>query len=477
MNQKRKAELQRKLSMTSVPRPPEGLLERIKADIPHDLKIADRERERFSRSTAFTMRVAASIILLISSVYVTVRLMSRADERALLPPVMARKAAPTAEVTIDLAEAPKRAIPPPAAAAPRAAVAAPVPQQVAQNTALDERKKESGNEIDEQKDQEAGVSAGVSGGALGTVAETRPYAPVPPAVAAAAEPPAESQRQAQEAAAKLSDRPENVGVTASAPAAMAKTARADNVAPAPPHAVFGLSIDPSAFERVRMLIEQGQRPTPGTVDVAGVVSYLAGRVRSHNAVNLEVEGSRAPTTPGKVLIRFTVETAHADVRPGTSAPEVGSDANLSITLNSDAVISHRLIGAETLKAQSTLVKNLSVTGVVDVELDPAVRPTTRIATLRLRYRATDGQLHTIDRIVRAAQVMRSWDSASHRHRLATLGAIWSESINGGAATAEMARRAERLATEAPADARARELATAASAFFRLQNSGPTGSGR
>jgi hypothetical protein len=492
MNQKRKAELQRKLSMTSVPRPPAGLLERIKADIPHDLKMADRERERFSRSTGFTMRVAASIILLISSVYVTIHLMSRSDERGMMPPSMGMRktAAPQAEVTIDLAEAPK----PAAAGAPSArAVAPPAPQRAVQTAELDERKKVkeehtfAADAVETRKDQQ--LAAKPTSGAEGetyappVVAEARDAAapPAAPQPAAAVEQQAENGRAnaKQAAVAKLDHRNEVVTVTAAAP--VVDTGTLDNFTPSrtfadiSSHAVFGLSIDPEAFARVRKLIEQGQRPVPGTVDVAGVVNYLAGTTEQPAAVDMEVEGSRAPIAPNTILIRFTVETEHTD----GSAAAVASDANLTINLNSDAVISHRLIGADALKAQSTLSKNLSVTGVVEAELNPVLQPSARIATLRLRYRsAIDGRFHTIDKIVRASQVTHSWDSASLRHRRATLGAIWSESINrGGRATREMAQRAERLATEAPDDARARELAAAASAFSRLQSSGPTGSGR
>ncbi|HKR67085.1 MAG TPA: hypothetical protein VJZ00_25390, partial [Thermoanaerobaculia bacterium] len=72
MNSKRRAELQRRLSMGAVPRPPAGLAERIKNDIPKYLE-AEPERERFSRSIAFSMRIAASILLLITSVFVTLR--------------------------------------------------------------------------------------------------------------------------------------------------------------------------------------------------------------------------------------------------------------------------------------------------------------------------------------------------------------------------------------------------------------------
>ncbi|MGZ8853491.1 MAG: hypothetical protein ACXW2X_08845, partial [Thermoanaerobaculia bacterium] len=81
MNTKRKAELQRKLSMTSVPKPPAGLADRIKAGIPEDLLSTQRDRERLSRSTAYSMRVAASILLLISSVYLALQLMTRSGQK------------------------------------------------------------------------------------------------------------------------------------------------------------------------------------------------------------------------------------------------------------------------------------------------------------------------------------------------------------------------------------------------------------
>src|ERR1043166_745773 len=91
MTTKRKAELQRRLSMASMPKPPAGLADRIKADIP-DLLGTARERERLSSSIAFNLRVAASIILLISSAYLCVQLLSRADRNDASAPPMVRMA-------------------------------------------------------------------------------------------------------------------------------------------------------------------------------------------------------------------------------------------------------------------------------------------------------------------------------------------------------------------------------------------------
>ena len=56
MTQKRKADLQRKLSMAPVAKPPSDLLDRIKSDIPEYLD-AEADRRRLSRSVAFSVRV------------------------------------------------------------------------------------------------------------------------------------------------------------------------------------------------------------------------------------------------------------------------------------------------------------------------------------------------------------------------------------------------------------------------------------
>jgi hypothetical protein len=77
MTTKRKAELQRKLALAPVPKPPADLAERIKGEIPQHLMMDTGERARFRRAVAFNVRVAASIILLVSSVYLALHLLSR----------------------------------------------------------------------------------------------------------------------------------------------------------------------------------------------------------------------------------------------------------------------------------------------------------------------------------------------------------------------------------------------------------------
>jgi hypothetical protein len=82
MNANRKADLQRKLTLVPLPKPPAGLAERIKTEIPKHLRFdAERERERLSQSVAFNIRVAASILILISCAYLAMQVLTRLDQR------------------------------------------------------------------------------------------------------------------------------------------------------------------------------------------------------------------------------------------------------------------------------------------------------------------------------------------------------------------------------------------------------------
>src|SRR5690349_3332320 len=80
MNSKRRAELQRKLTLNAVPRPPVGLAERIKADIPQYLE-PESTAARFTRTMHFNMRIAASIIVIAGSVVVAMLVLQQERSR------------------------------------------------------------------------------------------------------------------------------------------------------------------------------------------------------------------------------------------------------------------------------------------------------------------------------------------------------------------------------------------------------------
>src|SRR5260370_40759115 len=78
MRPNRKADLQRKLTLAAIPTPPAGLAQRIKTDIPKHLPDSPAERKRLGSAVAFNMRVAASILLLVGSLFVALYILNRA---------------------------------------------------------------------------------------------------------------------------------------------------------------------------------------------------------------------------------------------------------------------------------------------------------------------------------------------------------------------------------------------------------------
>lgn len=517
MNSKRRAELQRKLSMGAVPRPPADLSDRIKADIPQYLQM-DVERARFSGSVAFSMRVAASILLLITTAFVTLRLLETDPQQTasfksrpqLIPAVTHQRAAGNTgtaqpqpqplgeEVRLDIAQ--EIAVPSASSAAPRAATP---PQQVAESRSDEREKDERRNENAAGYAAEVGGNAGNTEGAVDDraeptqVAEAPALAPSPmPAGVEAQNAPSAADFTPEERPAKTAEATrkrlgrraspapvptpaamappppiaaaeERITVQAGAPSLISEAFASDLSFRQKPQ-VFGISIDPKVFHDMKTVLEKGKRPSASSVNVDALVNYFAGPPdRAPRRVALEVEASPAPVRADgdRAVLRFTIDTPRFDVRPRESTPPAAADAHVEIEIDPKAVASfHRIGGNMSVAPESMLLHNLSVTGLYELELRPQLKAKQHVATVRLRYRSvTDGKPHMITRVVRGSDLARDWAHASRRHRLASLGAVWSESLKGAGAPADVAKRAEELATQEPEDLRARELANVASA--------------
>lgn len=481
MNSKRRAELQRKLSMGAVPRPPSDLLHRIKADIPQYLETPS-ERDRFSGNVAFTMRVAASILMLITTAFITLRLIEPSTKEAAstmasaprenITPAVSRyqtqpsaKVAPEAqrsaepvrladELTLDIAQevpqAPRRAraeaagAPPPPPAAMSESIEEPR-QQLADGR-LNQSETGFAPEPALEKDALAGAETNRADEESKKLArDTAGIAQAPAPVMAAARPASSSLMS--EAYASDLDMGFNKGRKSE---------------------VFGISVDPNVFDDVKTTLQEGKRPAAANVDIDALVNYFAGPpARTPRRVALEVEASPAPVEAegDHAVLRFTIDTPRMDVPARSSTPPIGRDARIEIQIDPKAVANFRRIGGDAeIAPQSILYYNVSVTGLYQLELKPQLQFGQLIATVRLRYRSvSDGREHTITRVVRGKDLARDWARASRRHRLASLGAVWSESLKGSLPQAEVARRAQELSSQQPGDSRARELARAASA--------------
>jgi hypothetical protein len=299
-----------------------------------------------------------------------------------------------------------------------------------------------------------------------------PVAPPPPPVAEAITVTASAPVIApQSASASAKDNYAPFANSAGGSGFIAEAKAADLQLKKKSESVFGISTDDRAFERIKTAIEHGEQPESDTIDVAALVNYFAGSAKheSHD-VKLEAEGSPAPvmSEPGRRLIRVTIDTQTADLAPGASIPPIATRAKIDVQFDNSAVVAYHLVGADNMQIEPTLLKNTSVTALYDVMLSPQGTGWQRVASFRLTYTSVaDGRERTQEKMLRRRDLEKTWISASHRHRLASLGAVWGETLKGMAGANDVARRAEELASQAPEDAKARELADVANATKEL----------
>ena len=470
MNSKRRAELQRRLTLNAVPRPPAGLAERIKADIPRYLE-PETVPQRLTRSLTFPMRIAASVIVLAGAVVVALMVSSDRQQKmvratATRPVIFApqsRAMAPapttttmavarTEEVHLDIVQEAPSVVPEQLAAAPVAPPAMIPPPVFVEEI-----------QLGVEGEAAAVVDTAVVATAEASVTEPRRMAESaraevaavsPPPAETAAPAPAPSLAQTTEgfaAAGRLDRQPQSVS---------AKIMSADiRERDAKKETVFGISVSPQVFEEIRTTLESGRRPAVSAVNVEALVNYFAGPpTRPPRHVRLEVEASPAviPAEGEHALLRFTIDTP-----AGTGV--AATDARVEVLINDAVVASATRIGdADPLARESALPHGTSVTGLYALEMKPGLRSSQLVATVRLHY-TVDGEPDTLTELVHGHDLTKAWKRSSRRHRLASLGALWAESLKGTAAGVDVARRAKELATQDPRDERARDLARAASA--------------
>ncbi len=397
MSPNRKADLQRKLAMAPIPKPPAGLAERIKSEIPQHLLVDVRkERERLSKSVVFNLRVAASILLLIGSAYLALHMLTRVEmERT------------TKELPSNVVVAPKQAAPP--AAPARVAEAAPQPAEVPR--ALPEVKEQKKTQVadaytrrrDEREERQAPLTVGA--------APPPPPAPVPPPE----QPVIAAQRPAVQA--------DEVVAGAAAPRAAAKVSGGlmseANAAP--------LALKPATLFDIA---------TGGDA----LIQRFAAPAVPPGALRLDAETVMLDGTP---LLRVSVDA------PSGQLP-VAADAKLDIAFDEDAVVAHRALAGTTTSTASAIPPRTSVTALFTFEPKPGLGRRATIATVTLRYRSVDdGQEHVVTRKVRG---VGGWESSSKRMKSTALAAALAESLASPSSIAEKARAAglDELATRAKA---------------------------
>jgi hypothetical protein len=380
MTRNRKAELQRKLTMAPVATPPAGLADRIKSEIPLTMGF-ESERTQSRKSAMFNLRIAASIILLVSSLYLVLHLLSRTDANMRSMPVADDKTAATApRMAVALPNTP----PEPGTARDQPRTDLPVMPSTPPPTSVAAI---PNPRIAEAKRREAdGMSTGNASFTSSVENEVPASKPQPivaeaaPAPAAAAPPPqptlALDQAAPGGAAAEGRFAPERSVAKATAPQ---ERAAARDDAPV------------RNFVAIQEAISRGE--TLRHLDTSAIVQHFAAPERPPAELRVELEASAAPLNASKWLLRVSVDG------PATTATSIGLEFG-------EAVAAHHALTGSPAPNETALY---------EIEFKPNATPDQTIATVHAGK---------VEGIVRVTD-LRRWNAASTRMKRASLAAPWA----------------------------------------------------
>jgi len=406
MTRNRKADLQRKLTMAPVAKPPRGLANRIKRDIPQHFAFqAETERAQLRKSAMFNLRIAASIILLVSSLYLALHLVSRNGSNLDTRSMMTNKdaAAPAARVAAALPNTPpapgsarvqERAdLPPLPRVPPPASIAAQPPRE----------------RIAEAKHEE---SVAMTTGTPVYVADTTqtkpqltdsiavvnaaPMAPPPPP------PAAEAPMVTAEGGAPARERA--FAKSSAAPA----LSESRDAAAAPPA---------RNFIAVQQAISRGE--TPSDVDSYAFVQHFAAPERKPADLRIELEASATPLDATKWLLRVSVDA------PGKASTPI------DLTFG-DAIAVHRSVIGSVAPNETALY---------EIEFKANAKSDDTIATVRASNATST---------LRVAD-LRHWNEASPRMKRASLAAAWARAPQSRKQTEEIVAKAREAHIDELAD--------------------------
>jgi hypothetical protein len=223
-----------------------------------------------------------------------------------------------------------------------------------------------------------------------------------------------------------------------------------------PISTFGLGVDTASYAEARRVLMEGRLPDPASVRVEEWLSAFAGYdgpAPVHGDFAIRAEGSPSPFSQGPEyrLLRFNIKA-----RQGT----ILRDAKARVEFNSVVVVRYRLLGAALYEIE--LRKNTP----------HWEQP---VATLHLRYKVPGGASTTETfRRVGFQDFLPAWEQATPALRLATLVAELAEILKGSpsakqADLGDVALRIQEVARQFPGDEKVAELADLAARAARIKS--------
>jgi hypothetical protein len=369
--------------MAPVAKPPAGLADRIKSDIPPHLGFKpETERAQLRKSAMFNLRIAASIVLLVSSLYLVLHLLSRTESSITQPATTAAEGAGTSApaAAVALPNTPpepgsarpqlRADLPPMPKAPPPRSIAAEPTEQIAEAKHSESVGMTTGRTaLADSVERDAPVSKSEPT----IVASAAPALPAPPPPAAAVE----QAAPAGTAGGSLAFAPER---------SVAKDADFSRKA-APPPPVRN-------FVAIQQAIARGE--SPRDIDTAAIVQHFAAPERPPADLRIELEASAAPLNAKQWLLRVSVD---APAHTGTE---------IELTFG-DAVASHRVLAGTPAPNETALY---------EIEFKPDAESDQTIATARAGR---------VEGIVRVAD-LHPWNASSPRMKRASLAAAWARTL-------------------------------------------------
>lgn len=478
MSRLNERDIARELAESERFEPPAGLLEKIKAEIPQEVRVGTAVPGTVSRSFVPRQRwlIAASLLVGVGAGIVGLRTWEPRGAEGLK--VQAHPAAPqSAAAKMPPPPAPAVPAPPPPSASravklaevPKAPEAAPVQ---AQKPEPPERRDLAslGYLLDEKQRVQQPVQP----------MEVPQNLPAPSA-ARAASPPALKEAEKRVEGVAVGGAP--AGVENEAPRQKAsmdqlvaspspqlkkekdqKTRRASATrfepesnpfvdAAAHPVSTFGLDVDTASYAEARRVLLEGRLPDPASVRVEEWLSAFdyGGPAPVHGDFAIRAEGSSAPFSHGPEyrLLRFDIKA-----RQGT----ILRNAEAQVEFNSVVVARYRLLGA----------------GLYEIELRKnAPHWEQQVATLHLRYQTPGGGATTETfRRMGFQDFVPAWEQASPALRLTVLVAELAEILGDKpwekqVALDDVARRIREVVPQFPGNPKVAELADTAARAARL----------
>jgi hypothetical protein len=382
MTRNRKADLQRKLTMAPVATPPAGLADRIKSEIPTHFGF-EAERTQSRKSVMFNLRIAASIIFLVSSLYLVLRLVSRTEPNTRF--ASDSTAATATHVAVALPSTP----PEPGSARPQpradfpAMPSAPPPTSIAVIPNA---------RIAEAKHNEAVRMSNGTSSLANNIEDETPKMKKEEIVVTAEAPVIASPSPAATAVDQAAPVGAVQGGTAATgfarERAVAKSAAA---APRLSDERDFVAAPARDFGAIKDAISRGE--TLRSADTSAIVQHFAAPERAPAALRVELEASAMPLNSTKWLLRVSVDAPYAN--------ETSIDLDFG-----DAVASHHALAGSPAPNETALY---------EIEFKPNALPDQTIATVRA------GNVKTALRVTE----LRTWRASSTRMKRASLAATWA----------------------------------------------------